>query len=288
MRLPDRLTLGAMLLGGLLGLAILAGTISPYDPIRQDLGFSLFSPGRYHPLGTDQLGRDILSRIAHGARVSLTVGIGGTALAVLVGSLVGMTAGGIGGLTDRVVMRMVDLMLSFPSLVLLLVLASLYRTDHVVWLVLLLGLTTWMPVARLVRAEASALSRQRFVEAATGLGAGPWRLASRHLAPNLASTILVAATLQAGDVILMESGLSYLGLGVAAPTPSWGDMVRHGMAHLSDAWWVAGFPGAVLAIAVVAFNLVGDGLRDALEPRLSQTRWIPTLGPPPPSTPSAR
>jgi peptide/nickel transport system permease protein len=256
-------------MGAVLGLAVLAGLLSPRDPIEQDLTSSLFSPSRFHPLGTDSQGRDILARVAHGARVSLTVGALATMAASLIGLAVGLAAGVFGGRTDRILMRGVDLMLAFPTLALLLVLASLFHADNVVALVVLMGLTTWMPVARLARAESLALSRRTFMEAAASLGSGPTRRALRHLIPNVAPTILIAATLQVGDTMLMESGLSYLGLGVAAPTPSWGDMVRQGMPSLGDAWWVATFPGLALAVAVIAFNLVGDGLRDALDPRLA-------------------
>lgn len=263
----DRMALGALLVGALIGMTVLAGVISPQDPIQQDLSFSLFSPNVYHPFGTDGLGRDVLARVLYGARVSLPVGVLATLLATLIGTAFGLAAGASGGRTDRLLMRVVDLALAFPTLVLLLVLASLYRTDHPIHLVFLLGLTTWMPMARLVRAEALSLSRHPFVEAATGLGATPVRRALRHLLPNVASTILVTATLMVGEMMLMESGLSYLGLGVAAPTPSWGDMVRQGMPNLHDAWWVATFPGVVLATAVIAFNLLGDGLRDAIDPR---------------------
>ncbi len=265
----DRLVLGGVLLGATAGMAVLAGTMWPHDPIRQDLSFSLFSPSRFHPLGTDRLGRDVLARVAHGAGVSLRVGTLAALLAGLAGTAAGLAAGASGGRLDRVLMRAVDVLLAFPTLVLLVVLAGLFRTDNEFALILLLGGTTWMGVARLVRAEALVVSRRGFVEAAAGLGAPAWRRALRHLAPNVASTAIVAATLQVGDLMLMESGLSYLGLGVAAPTPTWGDMVRQGMTNLGDAWWIATFPGLALALAVTGFNLTGDGLRDLLQPRLS-------------------
>ena len=276
----DRLTLGAILLGAVLGIAVLAGLFAPQDPIQQDLTFSLFSPNRFHPLGTDSLGRDILARVAYGSRVSLAVGTLATLAAALIGLAVGLAAGAFGGRVDRILMRGVDLMLAFPTLALLLVLASLFRADNEFALIVLLGLTTWMPVARLVRAESLALSRRTFMEAAASLGSTPARRALRHLVPNVTPTVLIAATLQVGDTMLIESGLSYLGLGVAAPTPSWGDMVRQGMPNLGDAWWVATFPGMALAIAVIAFNLVGDGLRDALDPRLAPLTPLTPLTPP--------
>ena len=265
----DRMALGALIIGALLGMVVLADQISPQGPIQQDLSFSLFSPSQFHPFGTDALGRDVLARVFYGARVSVPVAVFATLLSTFIGTLFGLMSGASGRVADHLLMRVVDVALAFPTLVLLLVLASLYRSNHPVHLIALLGLTTWMPMARLVRAETLSLSRQPFVEAATGLGAGPVQRALRHLLPNVASTILVTATLLVGETMLMESGLSYLGLGVAAPTPSWGDMIRQGMPNLHDAWWVATFPGVVLATAVIAFNLLGDGLRDALDPRRS-------------------
>ena len=272
----DRMALGALIVGALRGMVALADRISPQDPIRQDLSFSFFSPNEFHPFGTDGLGRDVLARVIHGARVSLPVAVFATLLATLIGTAFGLASAAIGGRADHMLMRLVDLALAFPTLVLLLVLASLYRTDHPIHLILLLGLTAWMPMARLVRAESLSLSRQPFLEAAEGLGATSLRRALRHMLPNVASTILVTATLLVGELMLMESGLSYLGLGVAPPTPSWGDMVRQGMPNLHDCWWVATFPGLFLAVAVIAFNLLGDGLRDAIDPRLSLGQQAPS------------
>jgi peptide/nickel transport system permease protein len=280
-----RIFVGSILLGAMIGLATLAGWVAPQDPIQQDLGMSLFAPNRYHVLGTDRLGRDVMSRVAYGARVSLSVAAAATLLSALLGAAVGLAAGAAGGRVDGLLMRLTDLALAFPTLALLLVLAALYRVDSVVALVLLLGLTTWMPVARLVRAEAASLSRQRFMEAAASLGASPLRRGLTHLAPNVASTVVIAATLQVGEMMLLESGLSFLGLGVAPPTPSWGDMVRQGMPSLDQAWWVSTFPGLALALAVIGFNLLGDGFRDALDPRLVRTgAWVPRLGTLPPAT----
>jgi len=267
-----RLVLGGFLLGGVLAMALLADTFSPRDPLLQDLSAVSLSPGHGHPLGTDALGRDVLARILHGARISLPVAALAAILSCAIGAGVGLLAGTSGRRADRALMRLTDVMLAFPTLALLLTLAALFRSDHPAALVALLGLTTWMPLARLVRAEASSLAQRDFFEAATGLGASSLRCALRHVAPNVVSTIIVAATLLAGDVLLLESGLSYLGLGVAAPTPTWGDMVREGMQDLSGSWWIAAFPGLVLALGVMAFNLVGDGLRDALDPKDSVGR----------------
>jgi peptide/nickel transport system permease protein len=215
------------------------------DPIAQDLTAPFFSPNKFHPMGTDALGRDVLARVLHATRVSLIVGTLAALLAALLGSLVGLAAGAAGGRADRILTRPVDVMLGFPTLVPLLVLATLFRADGVASLILLLGFATWMPVARLVRAEAMAHSRH-------------------DLARNVAPAIIIAATLQVGDLMLMESVLSFLGLGMAAPTPSWGAMVRQGMKSLGDAWWVATFSGLALAVAIAGFKLTGSGLRGAL------------------------
>ena len=278
--MTGRLVVGGFLLGTVLAMAMLAATFAPRDPLLQDLSAVGLSPGDEHPLGTDGLGRDVLARILYGARISLPVAALAALLSSAIGAGIGLVAGTAGSKADRFLMRLVDVMLAFPTLALLLVLAALFRSDHPAALVVLLGLTTWMPLARLVRAQASSLAQQSFFEAAVGLGASPMRCALRHVAPNVASTIVIAATLLAGDVLLLESGLSYLGLGVAAPTPTWGDMVREGMQDLSGAWWIAAFPGLVLALGVMAFNLVGDGLRDALDPKesaASLTRMRPEL-----------
>jgi len=269
-----RLTLAGILIGALLGMTVMAQWIAPRDPDRQDLDRAVLYPGPDHPLGTDPLGRDILSRLVFGARVSLVVAVLATLLSVLIGAAVGLAAGTSGGRIDRVLMRFVDVGLAFPTLVLLLALAALFRADSPLAVVALLGATTWMPLARLVRAEALALGRQRFVEAAARLGASAPRRSVRHIAPNLISTVIISATLLAGDVILMESGLSYLGLGVPASVPTLGSMVRQGMQDLSGAWWVATFPGIALAVTVVAFNLLGDGLRDALATRAPVTARV--------------
>ena len=287
-----RLFAGAVLVGMTLGLAVMADHVSPQDPIQQDLSMSLFRPNHFHPMGTDVLGRDVLARVAFGARVSVAVSLAATLIAALLGLAVGMTAGAAGGRADRLLMRGVDLLLAFPMLAMMLVLASLFRLASIPALSLLLGVTTWMPLARLVRAETAALSRQRFMEAAAGLGASPLRRAVVHLTPHVVSTLLIAATLQVGEVMLMESGLSFLGLGVPPPTPSWGDMVRQGMTSLGDAWWVSTFPGLALALAVTGLTLLGDGLRDMLDPRLIATGatastsegWVPRLGALPPAT----
>ncbi len=219
-------------------------------------------------LGSDRFGRDLLSRILYGARVSLAVGSLALLLALSLGIAVGSAAALGGPLIDAVLMRAVDAMLAFPTLLLALALAALTRASS--WtLVAILAATGWMGVSRLVRAELLGLARRDFVLAARAGGQRPLALFFRHLLPNALTPVTVDASLRIGDLILVEAALSFLGLGLQPPTPSWGGMVADGRDVLGIAWWVSAFPGAAIALAVVAFNLLGDGLRDALDPRLS-------------------
>jgi peptide/nickel transport system permease protein len=222
-------------------------------------------------LGTDRLGRDVLSRLLHGARVSLAIGVLALLLALTLGIAVGAAAGAAGGWIDLVLMRAVDAMLAFPTLLLALVAAALLRSS-LLTLVLILGGTAWMSVARLVRAEVLAVKERDFVLAARAAGLPPLAILWRHLLPNAMTPVAVDASLRIGDLILVEAALSFLGLGVQPPTPSWGSMIADGRDALSSAWWVAVFPGLAIALAVMAFNLLGDGLRDRQDPRLSGTR----------------
>ena len=226
---------------------------------------------RWFALGSDHLGRDVLSRLLYGARVSLTVGVLALALALTLGIAIGAVAGAAGGLVDLVLMRAVDAMLAFPTLLLALVAAALLRSS-LVTLVLILGGTAWMSVARLVRGEVLALKERDFVLAARAAGQRPLQILWRHLLPNAMTPVVVDASLRIGDLILVEAALSFLGLGVQPPTPSWGSMIADGRDALATAWWVAVFPGLAIALAVVAFNLLGDGLRDRRDPRLAGSR----------------
>lgn len=222
-------------------------------------------------LGTDGYGRDVLSRILHGARLSLAVAFLAVGIAVTVGVLVGAVAGAGPRVVDGLLMRCVDALLALPWLFLVLALTALYRPSTAL-VVLVLGGTSWMSVSRLVRAEIVSLKQREFILAARGLGLHPARILFRHLIPNALSPVVVHATLALGDVILAESALSYLGLGIQPPTPSWGNIVADGRDVLVTAWWVSLFPGLVIVVAVLAFNLVGDHLRDALDPRTRGAR----------------
>ena len=270
-RLRDRrLAMVGLWLISLMYLAmLLAPLLAPYEPqLQLDIVYnSRQAPSTTHLLGTDRYARDMFSRLIYGARVSLTIGLLVAALAVTVGAVVGAVAGYLGRWVDGVSMRGVDMMMAFPRLVLLLALLALVETRSWLLVVLVLGLTGWMDVARLVRGQVLSLREQEFVVAARALGLGRARIILRHLLPNAMAPVLVSATLMVGNTILVEAGLSYLGLGVPPPTPTWGTMVEGGRSHLMTAPWITTFPGLAIMLAVVSINLVGDGLRDALDPK---------------------
>lgn len=256
---------------GLIGLFMLgamgAGVLAPGDPAALGPADArLEPPSRAHPLGTDVLGRDVLVRLLHGGRVSLLVGWFGAAMAVVCGAAVGLAAGLGPPALDRLLMGLTDVCLAFPRVFLLLLLVSL--ADPSLGLVVLaLGLTGWMGVARLVRGETLALRERDFIAAARGLGLSAARIAWRHVLPNVLPTLCVAAALRLGNLILLESFLGFLGLGAQEPAVSWGAMIEQGRAHLLDGWWLTAFPGLAITLTVVGYNLLGDGLREALDPR---------------------
>jgi peptide/nickel transport system permease protein len=261
------LGLGVMIL--LYVITLLTPLIAPYDPAAQgDIVLTRnLEPSLQHLMGTDKFGRDIFSRVLYGSRISLTIGFIAVGISITLGTLAGALAGYFGGIVDAVIMRLTDMMLSFPRLVLLIVVIALFNPS--IWLVVVvLGLTGWMPTARLVRGEVLSLREREFVQAARALGMGDWRIISRHIIPNTMAPVIVSATLGIGQTILTEASLSFLGLGVQPPTPSWGNMVADGRDALIEAWWIATFPGIAIVLTVIAFNLLGDGLRDALDPRL--------------------
>jgi len=249
--------------------ALLAPLIAPYDPIAQQdiVRTGFLPPSLEHPLGTDRFGRDVLSRIIYGARVSLSIAFVAVAIAITIGTILGAVAGYMGGRVDAAIMRFTDMVLAFPRLVLLIMIIALF-SPSIFLIITVLGLTQWPSTARIVRGEVLSLREREFVMAARALGFGRWRIILRHLVPNVLAPVIVAATLGIGNTIVLEAGLSFLGLGVAPPTPTWGNMVADGRETLLSAWWVATFPGLTIVVTVLAFNLLGDGLRDALDPRL--------------------
>jgi peptide/nickel transport system permease protein len=259
------------LFGGLIVVLmfLLAGlaALLPGDPSAIDIKQALLSPGGAHLLGTDDLGRDVLLRMLYGARISLLVGFVAVGISTLLGILVGSLAGFYGGWIDAVVMRFVDIMLCFPTF--FLILAVIAFLEPSIWnIMIVIGITSWMGVARLVRAEFLSLREREFVLAARAVGASDLRLIFRHMLPNALSPVLVSATLGIAGAILTESALSFLGIGVQPPTPSWGNMLIAGKQTLGYAWWLSLFPGLAILITVLGYNLLGEGIRDALDPRL--------------------
>ena len=252
---------GGIVLLALTIVAVAAPWLAPYDPLQVNLPEALVGPSVAHPLGTDPLGRDVFSRLIYGTRISLFIGLLAVGISVCVGTAVGAVAGFYGGWVDAILMRLVDTMLSVPTVFLLLaVIAVVGPSIHVVMVVI--GLTSWMGVARLVRAELLSLKEREFVLAARVLGASPWRLITKHLLPNAMAPVLVSATLGVGGAILTESVLSYLGLGVQPPTPSWGNILNEGRIALGVAWWLTLSPGVCILVTVLAFNLLGEGIRE--------------------------
>ncbi len=256
-------------LAALVTVATLAAPVlAPHGPtaILDPIALQLRPPSPAHPLGTDALSRDVYSRVLHGARVSLTVGVAAAALATIVAGAVGLAAGLLGPRTDAALMRSVDVLLALPRLLVVMTAVALWESLPLAALVGLLGATGWFALSRLVRSRVRELAAADFVTAAVALGADRLRLA-RHLLPHVGATLVVGATLDVGNIILLEAGLSFLGLGVAPPTPTWGGMILEGRSLMFNAPWVALGPGVALLLTVLAFNLVGDGLRDALDPR---------------------
>ena len=251
-------------------LAILSAAvplISPYDPERTALLFIYEPPSPAHPFGTDGLGRDLATRILYGGRVSLSVGLLAVTVAISFGTLVGTLAGYYGRWIDSVLMRFVDLMYAIPQLFLLIVIGVFFKGMSVGVIIVVLGLLRWMTTSRLVRAQFLSLKHREFVEAARCIGARDERIIFRHILPNTLAPIIVAATLGIAGAIITESTLSFLGLGIQPPTPSWGNMLKDATSEMDKAPWMAVFPGLFIFLAVVSINFVGDGLRDALDPR---------------------
>jgi peptide/nickel transport system permease protein len=268
----DRAATGALcFLAALAVVTVLAPLLAPYSPSAQPDSVALknMAPALAHPFGTDPYSRDVLSRVLYGARVSLPVALMAILIAITVGTAYGAVAGFYGGRVDTVMMRLIDAALAIPRILLLLAIFSLWGSVPLPALVAVLGLTGWFGVSRLVRAQVLAARETEWATAARALGAPGRRVLWRHVLPNVLSPVIVAATLGIGNVIVLEAGLSYLGFGVQQPTPSWGNIIRDAEGAVGSLWWISFFPGLAIVATVMAFNVVGDGLRDALDPRLS-------------------
>jgi len=261
---------GAVVVGALVGIAILAPALAPWDPNKPDMKRILEAPSSKHWLGTDQIGRDVLSRLLYGSRISLAVGFVSVGIATLIGVLMGAAAGYHGGIVDGGIMRLVDLMLVFPRFFLLLAVLAFLKPS--IWTIMaVIGMTGWMGVTRLVRAEFLALREREFVIWSESIGAGALRVIFKHILPNALAPVLVAMTLGIPAAILTESGLSFLGLGVQPPYATWGNILNDGKDLITYAWWLTLYPGLAILITVLSYNLLGEGIRDALDPRLRQS-----------------
>lgn len=269
-------TIGGSIVLFVVAVALLAPLIAPHDPVAQNLAVVLQPPvwsegGTWdHPLGTDHFGRDVLSRILYGTRISLVIGT----VAALIGATIGVTAGIVSGyysgVIGQIIMRIVDINLAFPLILLALTVVAILG-PNLRNMIIVMAITTWMIYARVVRGVTLSISQQEFVEAARSVGANDLRILVRHILPNLLAPILVIWTLEVARVILMESALSFLGLGVPPPTPSWGRMLAEGRDYLTVAGWIATYPGLAIMLTVLGINFLGDGLRDLLDPRQSRS-----------------
>ena len=251
--------------------AVFANVIAPYDPNKQDLANLLTGPTLAHPLGTDSLGRDVLSRMIFGSRISLLVGVSSVAVAMVIGVLLGIASAMIGGRTGEAIMRVADLSLTLPGILIALAVAATVGPS-LTNVILIIALLYWAQFARMVRAEALSIRERDYVQAAIAIGCGPFRILRLHILPNLVNTIIVLATLEIAAAVLLESTLSFLGVGVPPPTPTWGSMVSEGRAYVELGWWVITFPGLAIMLTVLAVNLLGDVLRDRLDPKFSNRR----------------
>lgn len=261
--------LGLIIVLGVTFAAVFAPLIAPFDPNELHLDAILKAPCAEFPLGTDRLGRDVLSRLLYGGRVSLWVGFVTVGISISIGALLGLVSGYFGGLVNEIVMRFVDIMLCFPSFFLILAVVA-FLEPSLFNIMVVIGLTSWMGVARLVRAETLTLREREFVSAARLAGTSTWRIMTRHILPNAMAPVTISAILGIGGAILIESGLSFLGLGVQPPQASWGNMLMDGKSVIEEASWLSLFPGLAILITVLGYNLLGESLRDFLDPRLKK------------------
>lgn len=258
--------IGLALLALIVLVAALAPWLAPYDPLEQNIVARLEPPSAEYWLGTDSYGRDVLSRLIYGARISLFVGFAAIIVAMLVGTTIGVVAGYVGGLFDQIVMGVLDVMLAFPTLLLGLMIAAMLGAS-LENLIIAIAVTEIAPFARVARAPTISLRERDFVEASRSYGCGPVRIMTRHILPNMMSDVVVMSSLWLASAIRTEASLSFIGLGVPPPTATWGSMIREGFENILDAWWLAVFPSLAILLTVLALNLLGDALRDASDPR---------------------
>ncbi|HHY56127.1 MAG TPA: ABC transporter permease [Chloroflexi bacterium] len=248
-------------------IAVFAPLLAPYDPLQQDIPNGLAAPSPEHWMGTDKLGRDVFSRMLYGARISLGAGLGVVLMSAVIGTLIGIVAGYVGGWTDEGIMRVTDIFFAFPSLILAMAIAGALGPSLQNALIAV-AVVTWPVYARLIRGQVLILRNREFVQAARAVGAGHGLILRRHLFPNTLSPLLVQASFDMGVTILAVAGLSFIGFGAQPPTPEWGVMISEGRNYITTHWWLTFFPAMAMLLAVAGFNLVGDGLRDVLDPRL--------------------
>jgi peptide/nickel transport system permease protein len=258
---------GLVLLAAIVLIAALAPFIAPYDPIEQHIAYRLEPPSAEFLLGTDTYGRDVLSRLIHGARISLIVAFAAVAIAMVVGTFIGVVSGYVGGMFDQVMMGILDVKLAFPTLLLGLMIAAILGAS-LENLIIAIAVTETAPFARIARAPTIALKQRDFIEAGRALGFGPLRIMGVHILPNMIADVVVMGSLWMATAIRTEASLSFIGLGVKPPTPTWGGMIREGFENILTAWWLAVFPSLAILLTVLALNLLGDALRDAIDPKL--------------------
>lgn len=259
--------IGLVLLVAILFVALFAPLLAPHDPLEQNIVARLEPPSAEFWLGTDSFGRDVLSRLIYGARISLFVGFVAVAIAMLIGTSIGVVSGYIGGLLDQIVMSVLDVMLSFPTLLLGLMIAAMLGAS-LQNLIIAIAITEIAPFSRVARAPTITLKQRDFIEAGRSYGCGPLRIMFRHILPNMMSDVVVVSSLWLASAIRTEASLSFIGLGVPPPAATWGGMIRDGFENVLDAWWLAVFPSLAILLTVLALNLLGDALRDASDPRL--------------------
>lgn len=262
---------GLLIIGLLILMAVIAPWLSPYDPIQTNVPRRLEAPSGEHLFGTDQLGRDILSRILYGTRISLRIAVLAAVIATLIGVPLGLISGYFRGRVDDLLMRLTDMFMAFPRLILAMAIAAAL-SPTLENVIIAISLAAWPAYARLARSVTLGLREENFVEAARALGASPLRILGRHVAPGVISPVVIQVSLDMGGIILTAAGLGFIGFGAQPPTPEWGVMISEGRNYITGQWWVSTFPGIAISLVVLGFNLLGDGIRDILDPRLRSVR----------------